>query len=108
MYLGCSGDTGSPSVTQPICGACSTLFSPLNGTVTFSSISLSVGTSATYRCNYGYSLSGSAYRTCLSSCSWSGTQPSCERQGKLTFIAQIVERTPGTIFEKIMTLDFDP
>ena len=61
--------------------ACSRLTSPFNGAVTYSSIfSLTPGTIATFTCVAGYSLVGSSTRTCLSSGSWSGSQPYCRRQ----------------------------
>ena len=60
---------------------CTRLSSPPGGAVTFSSSSLSSGTIATYSCDSGYSLVGSSSRICLSSGSWNGSQPYCQRQG---------------------------
>ena len=60
---------------------CTRLSSPPGGAVTFSSSSLSSGTIATYTCYSGYSLVGSSSRICLSSGSWNGSQPYCQRQG---------------------------
>ena len=41
-----------------------------------------VGDLATYKCESGYSLSGSEYRLCLGTGKWSGDQPSCRRRSK--------------------------
>ena len=58
--------------------ACSGLSNPSNGDVSFSSSTLSVGTTATYSCDSRYLLTGSSFRTCLSSGEWSGYAPYCK------------------------------
>lgn len=71
---------------------CSSLSAPSNGGISVSSgtygVSLGVGAIATFSCNTGYGLIGSARRTCetvseQSVGTWSGSQPFC--QGKIEF-----------------------
>ena len=56
-----------------------------NGTVSYSQISLVVGTVATHSCNLGNSLSGDENRTCSTNSDgvsgWSGTPPTCVGEG---------------------------
>ena len=40
--------------------------------------SRSIGSTATYRCDSGYSLEGDSQRTCLAGGRWSGQEPSCQ------------------------------
>lgn len=39
-----------------------------------------VGALVVYRCDFGYTLSGVAERTCQENGRWSGSEPICERQ----------------------------
>ena len=57
---------------------CGGLPSPANGQVATSITTL--GSTATYSCNNGYTLSGSAMRNCLTDATWSGTEPTCSRK----------------------------
>lgn len=55
---------------------CGPLLDPLNGNVTHSGLTyLNV---ATYVCDYGYNMSGSAKRICTSNGTWNGSIPECE------------------------------
>src|SRR5262249_28751942 len=51
------------------------LTAPTNGTVT--PTSGTTGTVATYACNTGFTLSGSAMRTCQTDGTWGGSAPTC-------------------------------
>ena len=52
--------------------------SPTNGFTSCNESHLAgIGTRVTYSCNSGYTLSGSSYRTCQRSGSWTGTAPTC-------------------------------
>lgn len=75
--LTCRAD-GSWSGSAPTCtpNPCTPLTPPANGMV--SRTTGSTGDVATYSCNMGYSLSGSASRTCQASGNWSGTAPTCQ------------------------------
>ncbi|XP_064400356.1 sushi, von Willebrand factor type A, EGF and pentraxin domain-containing protein 1-like [Halichondria panicea] len=68
--------SGSNPSCQLISRVCPVLNNPSNGQVSVSSHV--IGGTATYSCNTGYGLSGSSSRTCLSSCNWSGSNPSCQ------------------------------
>ena len=52
---------------------CGSLTDPGNGSVT-----LTVGTTATYSCNTGYNLVGDSTRTCQATGKWSGSAPTCQ------------------------------
>ena len=41
-----------------------------------------VGTMASFSCNYGYTRSGSASRTCQTSANWNGEMPTCSQSIK--------------------------
>ncbi len=56
---------------------CDVLTDPANGQVNISSGTI-FGSTATYSCNNGYTLSGSVSRTCGASGFWSGSEPTCE------------------------------
>ncbi|CAI8036489.1 CUB and sushi domain-containing protein 1 [Geodia barretti] len=60
------------SVTDVDCGS---LTDPVNGAVTVTNTTFN--STATYSCNDGYSLVGDTTRTCLTSASWSGDEPTC-------------------------------
>jgi CUB/sushi domain-containing protein len=65
--------SGTAATCAPIdCGAPT---SPTNGTV--SAPATTYGSNATYVCNAGFQLSGSATRTCQSNGTWSGSMPTC-------------------------------
>ncbi|XP_064400490.1 sushi, von Willebrand factor type A, EGF and pentraxin domain-containing protein 1-like isoform X2 [Halichondria panicea] len=75
--------SGSNPSCQLISGAtCPVLNNPSNGQVSVSSHA--IGGTAIYSCNTGYGLTGSSSRTCLSSCNWSGSNPSCQLISRLT------------------------
>ena len=57
---------------------CGTLINPQNGQVTLTATTFM--STATYSCNAGYNLSGSATRTCEASGTWSDTAPTCDRK----------------------------
>ena len=57
---------------------CSTLSSISNGYVTY--YSRRPGSLAKYSCRSGYTLDGNAYRKCLSSGYWSGSEPECKSE----------------------------
>ena len=57
---------------------CGGLVSPANGQVTASTTTLD--STATYSCNNGYTLSGSATRNCQADATWSSTEPTCTRK----------------------------
>ena len=56
---------------------CPTLPDPLNGTVTWTS--LTPGSIATYTCDEGFELTGEGNRTCQNDGTWSDDPPTCER-----------------------------
>jgi hypothetical protein len=72
----CQAD-GTWSDTAPTCGQsyCPTPPSPTHGTVT--TTATTVGSTGTYACSAGYTLSGTATTTCQSDRTWSGTLPTC-------------------------------
>ena len=54
---------------------------PSSGMITYSSgdtDARAVGSTATYNCTTGFSLSGDMIRTCQNNGSWNGTDPTCE------------------------------
>ena len=67
-----------PNPFFPVAVDCEGLPSPANGQVATSTTTL--GSTAVYRCNNGYTLSGSAMRNCLADTTWSGTEPTCSRK----------------------------
>ena len=54
---------------------CPDLTPPENGAIEFMN---NVGDTATYTCDDGYDLSGESTRICLSTGTWSGSEPVCE------------------------------
>ena len=56
---------------------CDRLRDPANGEVTLSGVT--VGSIATYTCDYGYELVGLEFRACQNDGEWSGEAPSCRR-----------------------------
>jgi len=76
----CRAD-GSWSGSAPSCDPvdCGALSSPANGNVSYAATTY--GSTATYSCNSGYTLSGSPSRTCDGSGSWSGAAPACVSMG---------------------------
>lgn len=83
------GYSGMNCQTPNDCGA---LTNPTNGTV--SAPSTTMGATATYSCNQGFSLSGSATRTCGAS-GWTGSAPTCQASSCGSF-TDIVYRLTGT------------
>lgn len=71
------GADGTWSGSAPTCGPkdCGALTAPSNGTI--SQPSTVVGATATYSCNTGYALNGTATRQCQTSVMWSGNAPTC-------------------------------
>jgi hypothetical protein len=71
--------SGNWSGNAPTCapGDCEGLLPPEDGTVSTPS-GTTLNAVATYACNDGHNLVGSATRTCQASGSWSGTAPMCQ------------------------------
>jgi hypothetical protein len=69
---------GTWSGTAPTClpSDCGALASPTNG-VASTPTGTSYGQTGSYSCDLGYSVSGSATRTCQADGTWSGTAPTC-------------------------------
>ncbi|XP_035675655.1 sushi, von Willebrand factor type A, EGF and pentraxin domain-containing protein 1-like [Branchiostoma floridae] len=78
----CQAD-GTWSGIQPVCDpvVCPDTSSPAHGSVTGG---LYLGDTATYSCDPGYELHGSATQICQADQTWSGTQPTCHRKSCLT------------------------
>ena len=55
---------------------CGSLNNPLNGQVTLTDTT--VGSTATYECDSGFTLVGNEERTCQDDGTWSGTDPTCD------------------------------
>ena len=55
---------------------CGSLGDPSNGQVTLTGTT--VGSTATYECNSGFTLVGNQGRTCQEDGSWSGADPTCD------------------------------
>ena len=55
---------------------CGSLGDPSNGQVTLTGTT--VGSTATYECNTGFTLMGNIERTCQDDGDWSGTEPTCD------------------------------
>jgi len=72
----CQAD-GTWSDAAPVCSQsyCPTPASPPHGTVT--TTATTVGSTGTYACSAGYTLSGTATTTCQADRTWSGTLPAC-------------------------------
>ncbi len=72
----CQAD-GTWSDTAPTCSQsyCPTPASPPHGAVT--TTATTVGSTGTYACSAGYTLSGTATTTCQADRTWSGTLPAC-------------------------------
>ena len=77
---------------------CGTLSDPANGQVNHTS-GTTLGQTATYSCNTGYSLVGDSTRTCQATGNWSRSAPTC--QGMLlhsVYLWSFHERSSETIF----------
>ena len=59
--------------------SCGQLVDPSNGRVN-TSAGTSFGDVARYSCDTGYTLNGTAERTCLAKREWNGSVPTCERE----------------------------
>ena len=57
---------------------CPNLTDPANGQVTMPSNT--PDSAATYTCNTGFMLFGNSMRTCQADGTWTGTEPTCERE----------------------------
>ena len=60
---------------HPSSGLCLALSNPANGQVSVTG--RTSGSTAIYTCNTGYKLTGDQTRTCLSTGTWSGQEPTC-------------------------------
>lgn len=93
----CQAD-GTWSEKEPSCvpADCPSLAAPTGGTV--SAPKLTYAAVATYACATGYSISGSASRTCQTDGTWSGTPPTCtlEDCGSLTSPTNGTVSVPST------------
>jgi len=58
---------------------CGPLSDPINGTVEFT-ISTILGSQAFYRCMEGFLLNGNGVRMCQENGTWTGSDPTCERE----------------------------
>ena len=58
---------------------CGPLDNPSGGSVSFSTTKYE--SEATYSCNPGYSLNGTAMRVCQDDATWSDDEPSCQIKG---------------------------
>ena len=77
--LAVQGSTTTYLVFLPLSAVdCGALLSPTNGQVNHTA-GTTLGTTATYSCNTGYSLQGSNSRTCQATGMWSGSPPTCQR-----------------------------
>ena len=81
ITCGVSGSWTAGAICAPV--DCGTLSNPLNGTVLTPDGS-GPGAIANYACIAGYSLTGSATRTCELSGDWSGTAPTCAETNECT------------------------
>lgn len=73
--IGHSFPLSSPAVVN-----CDILLDPLNGDVDLDLGSTTFGSTATYECDSGYTLSGAVQRTCEDSGSWQPAEPTCPRE----------------------------
>ncbi len=64
---------------------CGILVPPLFGSVATTSGS-TFGSVATYICDEGHTIDGSATRTCQSSAEWTGESPLCIRKHYITYL----------------------
>ena len=71
--------------TMPLAAGCPALGDPDKGTVAISTEDINTGSIATYTCNEGLMLMGSATRECQSDGTWSGEEPKCELTGMCMF-----------------------
>ena len=47
------------------------------------------GATASFSCNYGYSMSGSTSRTCQTSGNWEQQLPTCSQSNDITFVLNV-------------------
>lgn len=73
-----SGVVQSISINIKASGLCPPLSDPIGGSVTIPAGSLVPGSMATYLCNVGRQLIGSANRECQDDGTWSESEPTCE------------------------------
>jgi hypothetical protein len=94
----CQAD-GTWTGTAPACviANCPALPGPTGGSV--SAPTLIYGATATYACGAGYTLAGSATRTCQSSGSWSGAAPTCT----IVDCGALTNPTNGTVAAAVTT-----
>lgn len=64
---------------------CRRLNNPSDGSVSLSGTT--VGSTATYSCNDGFTLQGQSTRTCQSNSQWSGSAPTCQRKRDVANLA---------------------
>lgn len=100
----CQAD-GMWSGAAPTCAIknCGTLAGPTNGTVT--ATTTTYGSAATYACNTGYGVVGTATRACQADGTWSGTAPTCALRdcGALTNPANGMVSAPVTTYNSTAT-----
>ncbi len=65
--------SGTPPTCAPV--SCGTLAAPTNGTISVPATTF--GSAASYACNTGYALTGTATRTCQADGAWSDAAPVC-------------------------------
>jgi hypothetical protein len=100
----CQGD-GTWSSTAPTCAIrnCGVLAGPTNGTV--SAPTTTYGSTATYSCNMGYNVAGTATRACQADGTWGGTAPTCAPKdcGTLMAPANGSVSAPTTTYGSVAT-----
>ena len=68
---------------------CNNLPNPTNGQVN-QTTGTTFGQTATYDCDVGYNLEGDSTRMCQATGMWSGSEPNCTSESKLTIATYLV------------------
>eukprot|EP00118_Oscarella_pearsei_P002855 m.11939 g.11939 ORF g.11939 m.11939 type:complete len:2352 (+) comp23692_c0_seq4:198-7253(+) len=97
--------SGTWSGTQPICTPVRCPALPALSHGKMSTTSLNAGTTVTFICSKGYTITGSQSRTCQSSASWTGTQPTCTivNCGSLTAPSKGTKTGSSTTFGAVIS-----